>query len=296
MHREITLPQGVIRYREFGEGRPVVFVHGLLVDGRLWDGVARQLHGVRAIVPDWPLGSHQVAMSPKADLSPRGVAKLVDEFLAALDLRDVTLVGNDSGGAIAQLVAAYHPDRIGRLVLTNCDAFENFPPKMFRYLAVVARVPLGVTVLAQSMRMPFALQMPFAFGWLTKRRIDKTLLREWVRPLQTDRGVRRDARKFLLGATPDDTLAAAERLTRFQRPALIAWGADDPFFKFEYGERLAKVLPDARLERIEDARAFVALDQPARLAQAIQRFVEAPPGSQSAGRTPAGASPGTAAT
>ena len=295
MHSEITLPQGVIRYREFGEGRPVVFVHGLLVDGRLWDTVAAQLRGVRAIVPDWPLGSHQVAMSRKADLSPRGVAKLVDDFLAALALDDVTLVGNDSGGAVSQLVAAYHPQRIGRLVLTNCDAFENFPPKMFAYLGVVARIPLGLTLLAQSMRMPGALQMPFAFGMLTKRRIDKALLADWVRPVRTDRGVRRDARKFVLGQTPELTLAAAEQLTRFRRPALIAWGADDPFFRFTYAERLAAILPEAQLVRIEDARTFVSLDQPARLAEAIQAFVDAGE-SQSDGRTPVGTSPGALAT
>jgi pimeloyl-ACP methyl ester carboxylesterase len=294
MHREITLPQGVIRYREFGEGPPVVFVHGLLVDGRLWDGVAQSLRA-RAIVPDLPLGAHQVAMDSKADMSPRGVAKLVADFMAALRLENVTLVGNDTGGAIAQLVAAYHAERVARLVLTNCDAFEAFPPKMFAYLGFVARVPLGLTVLAQSMRMPLALRMPFAFGMLTKRPIDKALLADWVRPLRVDRGVRRDTRKFLRAVTPDDTLAAAERLTRFRRPALIAWGADDRFFRFSYAERLATVLPNARLERIEDARTFVPLDQPARLASLLQRFVDAD-GTQPAGRTPVGASPGTAAT
>jgi pimeloyl-ACP methyl ester carboxylesterase len=296
MHREITLDQGLVRYRELGDGPPVVFVHGLFVDGRLWDGVAQQLRGVRAIVPDWPLGSHQVAMSRKADLSARGVARLIDDFLGALHLDDVALVGNDSGGAISQLVAAHHPRRIGRLVLTNCDAFENFPPKMFRYLGLVARVPFGMSVLAQSMRMPLALRMPFAFGALTKRPIDKALLRDWVRPLQTDRGVRRDARKFLLGMDPEETLAAAERLTRFRRPALIAWGTDDPFFRLEYGERLAKVLPDARLERIEDARAFVPLDQPLRVARSLQEFIDATGGSQPGGSVPVGIAPGTAAT
>jgi pimeloyl-ACP methyl ester carboxylesterase len=295
MHREVTLQQGVIRYRDFGEGPPIVFVHGLLVDGRLWDDAVRHLHGVRAIVPDWPLGSHEVAMSRSADLSPRGMAKLVDDFLAALGLTDVTLVGNDSGGAIAQLVAAYHPTRVGRLVLTNCDAFENFPPKMFAYLGVVARIPFGLAVMAQSMRMPFALRMPFAFGGLAEH-IDKRLLRDWVRPLQSDPGVRRDARKFLLGTSPDETLAAAERLTRFPRPALIAWGGDDRFFKFEYAERLAKILPDARLQRIDGARAFVSLDQPARLAQALQRFLDETGASQSAGSTPVGVAPGTGGT
>src|SRR5919106_3974755 len=126
---EARLSQGTIHYSESGEGPPIVFVHGLLVDGRLWRKVTPLLEDrFRCIVPDLPLGSHQQAMNPDADLSPPGLARIVDGFLAALDLDRVTLVANDTGGAIAQVTAANHADRIGRLVLTNCDAFENFLP------------------------------------------------------------------------------------------------------------------------------------------------------------------------
>src|ERR671922_161104 len=109
---EITLPQGTIRYRDQGDGPPLVFVHGLLVDGRLWEPVVERLDGHRCIVPDLPLGSHHVAMQPDADQTPTGVAKLIADLIAALDLRDVTLVGNDTGGALCQLVAARHPERL----------------------------------------------------------------------------------------------------------------------------------------------------------------------------------------
>ena len=127
---EITLPQGTIHYRDTGEGPPVVFLHGLLVDGEVWRKVTPLLQGAaRSIVPDLPLGSHRLAMKADADLSPAGVARLVGDLLAALDLEDVTLVGNDSGGAISQLVALDHGERVGRLVLTNCDCFDVFPPK-----------------------------------------------------------------------------------------------------------------------------------------------------------------------
>ena len=131
--REVRLPQGTIRYREAGSGPPIVFVHGYLVDGRLWDGVVDALSNrFRCIAPNWPMGAHTVAMNPDVDLSPPGVATIIEDFLVALDLDDVTLVGNDSGGAMCQVLVARRPARVGRLVLTNCDTHENFPPGISR--------------------------------------------------------------------------------------------------------------------------------------------------------------------
>src|SRR3954465_12889237 len=99
--KEIQLPAGRPRYREAGEGPPIVFVHGYLVDRRLWDGVVDRLADrFRCLAPDWPLGGQQVAMNPDADLSPPSLARLIAEFVERLDLDDVTIVGNDSGGAI----------------------------------------------------------------------------------------------------------------------------------------------------------------------------------------------------
>jgi len=131
---EIELPMGTIRYREAGAGKPIVFVHGYLVDGRLWDGVVDALApaGYRCIAPDWPIGSQQVAMRPEADLSPPGIAATIASLLEALELEDVTIVGNDSGGAMSQVLVTTRPERIGRLVLTNCDTHENFPPGIFK--------------------------------------------------------------------------------------------------------------------------------------------------------------------
>ena len=132
----MVLPQGTIRYRERGNGEPIVFVHGLLVNGDLWRKVVPTLaKDFRCITPDWPLGSHEVPMNPDADLTPTGLAKLVADFLAALELENVTLVGNDTGGALSQIVVTEHPERIARLVLTPCDAFEVFPPRLFKYLS-----------------------------------------------------------------------------------------------------------------------------------------------------------------
>src|SRR6185295_11979570 len=151
---EIQLPAGRIRYREAGEGKPVVFVHGFLVDGRLWDGVVDSLSGrCRCFAPDWPMAAQQIPMNPDADLSPIGVAAIIASFLEALDLEDVTIVGNDSGGAMSQILATRHPERIGRLVLTNCDTHDNFPPGIFKAMPPLAKLPGGMQVLAAPFRI-----------------------------------------------------------------------------------------------------------------------------------------------
>ena len=271
--KTVQLPQGPIAYTESGSGPPLVFVHGFLVDGSLWGEVTPLLSDrFRCIVPDLPLGSHRAAMNPDADLSPPGVAAIIADFLAALDLEDVTLIGNDTGGAMCQLVATNHPERLGRLVLTPSDTYKDFLPPAFRYLQLVARVPGALTVLMQSMRPRAMRRMPIAFGWLTKRRLPDELLDRWVAPAMTDRAVRRDAAKLLRGISNRYTLEAAERLAGFDRPTLIAWAPEDRFFKVENARRLAATIPDCRLELIDDARTFVSLDQPSRLAELIRDF------------------------
>jgi pimeloyl-ACP methyl ester carboxylesterase len=273
--RTIELDHGTIAYRDIGSGEPIVFVHGALVDGTLWRKVTPLLEGrFRCLVPNLPLGSHRIPMHPAADLSPPGLARLLADFLAALDLEGVTLVGNDTGGAICQLVAAHHPERLGRLVLTPCDAFEDFLPLAFRYLQVAARIPGGTTALTQSMRLGFVRRAPFAYGWLSKRPVPADVLDAWVAPIVNDPGVRRDARKLLRGISKRYTLEAAERLRDFEKPTLIAWAPEDRFFKLRNGERLANAIPDARLVRIEDSLTFVSEDQPQRLAATIAEFVD----------------------
>src|SRR3954447_24665422 len=211
---EIELSAGTVRYRDTGSGPPIVFVHGLLVDGTLWRKVTPRLEGrFRCIVPDLPLGSQTVAMKPDADLTPPALARLIGEFLEKLDLRDVTLVANDTGGALTQiLLASGQTDRIGRVVLTPCDAFDNFLPQMFKPLQLLARVPGAVYPVTQSMRIPALRRLPFAFGWLTKRRVPNEVTAGWLRPGQTDKGIRRDIARLLRGIDSRYTLEAADKL------------------------------------------------------------------------------------
>jgi pimeloyl-ACP methyl ester carboxylesterase len=271
--KEVALPQGTIRYRDTGRGEPVVFVHGFMVDGRLWRKVTPLLErNHRCIAPDWPIGSHTTPMNPDADLSPAGVAKIIADFIEALGLENVTLVGNDSGGALTQIVAAEHPKRVGRIVLTNCDAYENFPPKGFRWLSKAARIPGFVFEMAQPMRLKSFRNGPLAFGHLAKHGFDQEILESWCRPGISSSAIRRDIRKFLMEMTPAYTLSAAAKLKTFDRPALIAW-ADEKLFPISYAQRLAADLPDARLVTIGDSWAFIPEDQPEKLATAIATFI-----------------------
>lgn len=271
---EIELAPGTIRYRDVGRGEPIVFVHGLLVNGDLWRKVVPPLaRRFRCVVPDLPLGSHAHAMRPEADLSPPALARLIADFLAALDLRDVTLVGNDTGGALCQLVATRHPERIGRLVLTSCDAFDNFPPKFFAPLSAAARSRALLWAIVQTMRSPLLARAPLAYGWLAKRPLDDELLRSFTQPAIGSAAVRRDLAKAIAGLDSRLTLEAAERLRGFTAPSLLAWAKEDRFFPVEHAHRLAAILPDARVAEIDDAWTFVPEDRPDRLVELIGDFV-----------------------
>jgi pimeloyl-ACP methyl ester carboxylesterase len=274
--RTIDLPGGRVHFREAGpvDGRPVVFVHGFLVDDTLWSDVPERLgeRCFRTFAPTWPLASHRTAMSADADLSPRGVAHLVLSFIRMFDLTDVTLVGSDTGGAICQLVLDEDASRIGRLVLTNCDAFETFPPFPFDLLFRLGRHPAAALTVLQTMRWASLRNSRLGFGWLVRRPLSAAESRPWVTPYLTDKGVRRDVASFLRAWRPDDLADVATRLPEFDRPVLLCWAPKDPFFKIGLARRLLETFPDARLVEFPDALTFVALDEPARLADEIARF------------------------
>ncbi len=269
--REVALPAGTVRYREAGAGPPVVFVHGFLVDGRLWDGVVDNLSDrCRCLAPDWPLAAQQVAMNPDADLSPYGVAATIASFLEQLDLSDVTIVGNDSGGAISQVLVSRHPERIGRLVLTNCDMYENFPPGIFKAMPPLAALPGGMAVLSAPFRIGALARA--AFRPFAKTPIPPELVASWMAPGLHDPGVKRDAKKFTAGMNKRYTLEAAQRLRGSDLPILLAWAPGDRFFPISYAQRFASEMKDARIVEIPGAATFVALDQPQRLAEEIAAF------------------------
>jgi pimeloyl-ACP methyl ester carboxylesterase len=269
---EIDLPAGRIRYRDEGQGKPVVFVHGYLVDSRLWDGVVDNLSDrCRCLAPDWPIGSQPMAMNPDADLSPYGIAAMIAGFLEALDLEDVTIVGNDSGGAMSQVLVTRHPERIGRLVLTNCDTHENFPPGPFKGFVALAKLPGVLRALIGPLRIGAVARA--AFKPFSKKPIPPELVASWVEPGLNDPGVKHDLKKVTVGMNKRYTLEAAEKLRDSALPILLTWAPKDRVFPLKFAERLAGEVPDARIVEIPDAGTFVPFDQPQRVADEIANFV-----------------------
>lgn len=272
-HR-VALPQGEVRYFERGSGRPVVFIHGVLTNADLWRAVVPDVAGAgfRCIAPDLPMGSHEIPMKPDADLTPPGQADLIADFLAALDLRDVILVGNDTGGALVQIMLSRRPERVERVVLLPSDSFEYFFPPIFKPLPILAHVPGAMALLGRLVRIKALYPLPFVLGWVVKHPVPAEVTESYLWPLGRSAGVRRDLRKLLVGVHPRHTLAAAEKLRTFDRPVLLIWGSEEKLFPIRFARRLAGVLPDARLVEVPDTYTFISEDQPAALIRHIIEF------------------------
>jgi pimeloyl-ACP methyl ester carboxylesterase len=272
----IELEGRPITYDVTGDGPPIVFVHGVWATGGVFYPVIDRLaERFRCINVHLPLGVHRYPSPPAVDHSPQALANIIAGLLAVLDIQDVTLVGNDTGGALCQLVIAQHPERIGRLVLTNCDAFEMFPPGILKPLYALARVPLLWSAFAQLGRL--ALFRRLLFATVAHTPPDPAVLEMLMKRFASVPGVREDLRQTILGIYPSVTLEAAKTFASFQRDVLIVWGTDDRFFPVSLGRRLAAAFPRAQLKLIENARLFVSIDAPDAVSAAIADFVNAAP-------------------
>lgn len=272
--KRLTLSHGMtLDYIDEGTGKPIVFIAGLLANGDLWRKAIAQLASrYRCIAFDLPLGAHRVAMPANADLSPQGVARLIGEAIAALDLDNVTLVGVDTGGAICQLVFAYHGDRIARLALSNCDAFEAFLPAPLRPFQWLARAPGGMKLMQRLFRLTPVQRLLL---WLVQRsKPDAALLDSYFTPIQND-DILRDLGKFMRAIDPRDTIEAAERFPAIDKPALLIWAHGDPFFTDTLAERLCRTFAHGRLEWVAKSKSktFVAEDEPDEFVQHLNLFI-----------------------
>ena len=269
----VGLSIGNVHYEKSGPngGRPVVFVHGYAMGGSLWRPLTERLtaEGFMCVAPTWPLGAHTEPMRADAELTLEAIAAGVGELIEKLSLENVVLVGNDTGGVIAQIVATTAPARLGALVLTSCDAFEHFPPPILRPFIAAARFAPTFRAALQPLRTRLGRQR--AYGALAHTDIDE-LATEWLQPALTDSKVREDLRRLTASLDQRTTLEAGKRLGLFTRPALVAWSADDEFFPLEDGRRLAATLANARLEVIDRARTFSMIDRPDELAGLIAEF------------------------
>ncbi|MGQ4516713.1 alpha/beta fold hydrolase [Streptomyces sp. DW26H14] len=279
---EVTLSAGTLRYEDTAPGgdpgKPtLVLLHGVTIDSSVWSGVAADLgDDFRCVMPTLPLGAHRVPMRADADLSLRGLALLVGEFLEALDLRDVTLVLNDWGGA-QLLLTEGAPDvvaRIGKVALVACEAFDNYPPGLpGRLLTLACRTPGGLALMMRSLRYRAMRRAPGGWGWMSRRPVPDAMMDAWFTPARVDPLIRRDFLAYALNL-PDraELLGYAERMRSFERPVLVVWAKEDRLMPRAHGARLAELFPDGRLVELEDTYTLIPLDQPHRLAALLRDF------------------------
>jgi pimeloyl-ACP methyl ester carboxylesterase len=277
-HR-LSLGAGPLHITELGPpaAMPLVFLHGVLANSTLWTRVATRLaNDHRCLLLDLPLGAHPEPMAADADLSPSGVVSVVIDALDMLGIERAVLVGNDSGGALCQMMVASHPHRLSGLVLTSSDAYGTWLPFMFKPLELVAFVPGLLRIVARLLQWPPLRRSPFVFGWLSKQ-ITAEESAAFVKPLAQAHWARRDLGKFLRGISPRLTRRAAQRFADFQTPVLVLWSRDDRLLPLRLAERLSRDLPRSHLEVVPDAYTFSPIDAPEAVALAIDRFVRTLP-------------------
>lgn len=273
---EIELSAGPIEYEDTGgDGPLLVFLHGLTMDGSVWRRMIPALRqDYRCVVPTWPLGGHRKPMRSDADLSLRRLALLIGEFLERLDLRDVTLILNDWGGGQV-LLAEGRGDRVGRLVLSACEAFDNYPPGLpGRLVGLACRIPGGLRLSMNLLRFKAFRRAPGSWGWMSKRPVPTEVMDAWFRPSQESPEIRRDLVKYVRSTPPKRVLLDwTDRLRVFDRPALIVWASEDKLMPRAHGRALAELFPDARLIEVDDSYTLIPEDQPEVFTRLIRDFV-----------------------
>jgi pimeloyl-ACP methyl ester carboxylesterase len=275
---EVELAAGTIEYEDSGgEGPILVLIGGLAMDGRLWDGVVGELRSAyRCLTPTMPFGSHRRPMRPDADLSLRGMSRIVAEFLGRLELRDAVVCFNDWGGA-QTLIADGGAERVGKLVLVSCETAGNYPPGLAgRAAALSSKLPGGLAMMRRTLLSPTLRKPPMIYGQMSKRGVPDELIREWMEPL-TRPEIRRDLRKYVgdVRRGRRDIRAATATLRSFERPVLVVWDSEGKMMPGEEGRRLAESFPDARYVELSDCYTLIPIDQPQRLAAEIGEFAAA---------------------
>ncbi|MGI8926268.1 MAG: alpha/beta fold hydrolase [Tepidiformaceae bacterium] len=274
----VELSSGTVEYEDSGGSGPiVVLLHGLVMNWSLWRHVVANLRDeFRCIVPTFPLGGHRFPVKAEFELSPKGVAMLIGEFLDALDLSSLTLVENDTGRA--QTFAGTCPPRVARLVLVSCEAFENYPPGLpGKTVSFVAKIPGGLNALVQPLRIRALRRLPMALGRMTKRKVPHDITDDWLRPVLNQRAIRKDLVRYLRAVDKREMLEAAEQLSAFDRPALVVWAEEDRVMPIDTGRRLAEALPRGEFATVSDSYTLIPEDQPDELSRLIRDFIRRTP-------------------
>ncbi len=271
----IDLPFGPCDVHRSGSGVPLLMVHGALVDHTLWDRIVPGLEPAADMIrPDLPIGAHRTPVTRRDLLHPEAIADSLARLLDALGVDQAAVIGSDTGGALAQIFTARHPDRVKGLILTSCDAFDHFPPTIIKLLLPMLAIPGGIDAIANLYRSKRVRRSFMGAGLLLNHPVDDTIVKPWLRRLVDSHENRKDVRAFLRASRPKLAHAAARELETFPRPALIAWSRGDRLFPDADGERLARTIPDCELHWIENTRTFSMIDQPDALVALIRPFLD----------------------
>ena len=257
--KQVEIPSGRISYIEQGRGPVALFVHGVLLNGHLWRHQLAELSDMRCCIAMDLLAHGDTEIAPDQDVSVTANAEMLKQFLDALTIDQVDLVGNDSGGGICQIFAALYPERIRSLTLTDCDTHNNWPPEAFKpFLAMAANGGLRRTLEAM-LSDKSVYRSPNALGpaYENPERLSDEDIEAYLRPFLKSEQRTRDLQRFLAAFDNKHTLAVEDRLKTLKAPTLIVWGTDDVYFDLKWSHWLAQNIPGTR-RRVEfkDARIF----------------------------------------
>lgn len=259
VQRKVQTPSGLINYTEQGTGPAALFVHGVLLNEYLWRHQLAELSDIRRCIAVDLLAHGDTEISREQDVSVTANAKMLKEFLDALKIEQVDLVGNDSGGGICQIFAALHPERVRTVTLTDCDTHDNWPPDAFKpFLAMAAAGGLR-GALDKMLADKNAYRAPQALGpaYEHPEQVSDDTIEKYLRPFVRNEQRTRDLQRFLAAFDKSHTLAIEDRLKTLKAPTLIVWGTDDVYFDVKWSRWLADNIPGTRRRvELEGARIF----------------------------------------
>jgi pimeloyl-ACP methyl ester carboxylesterase len=257
--KQIETLSGTIVYAEQGGGPVALFVHGVLLNGHLWRHQLAHLSDIRRCIAPDLLAHGATKEKEDADVSVTANARMLKEFLDALRIDEVDLVGNDSGGGIAQIFAALYPERVRSLTLTDCDAHDNWPPEAFKpFLAMAAAGGLGDTLNAMlADKSIYRSEGALGPAYENPASVSDADIETYLGPQAKSPERLRAFERFLAAFDNKHTLAIEDRLRKLKAPTLIVWGTDDIYFDVKWARWLADTIPGTKRKvELTGARIF----------------------------------------
>ncbi|BDS11511.1 alpha/beta fold hydrolase [Aureispira anguillae] len=274
--KTVKIERNIIEYQDLGKGQPIIFIHGAFSNGNTWRKVIPQLsNNYRCIIPEWPFGGHKVPILNELDFSPDGIAELIAKLITKLGLHNSIIIANDTGGAYAQVFASKYNEMISHLILSNCEGFEIFPPKKFKSLSTMVKIPGYMWLMAKLFSYKASLKWDMTFGLLSHKLTKEDISELYVKNFVKNNLIREDFRKMAVQWDPLYTERAAIKLVEFNKPVLITWGKDDfKLFPMELGKKLKTIFPNVKFVEIENSKTYVQEDNPIALVESINQFLK----------------------